>query len=183
MSFSSSGEWMGPCRTLREPKIRSTDPAAALMPKSQRFRNQLAQDNVQASDQDEGDADGDPVGVNVGMRNLAEKFLNHVGQQRFANPAEGKANYCDSKLNAVNHFIEIAVQFLDDAGADSSGLDELLDAGFANAYQGEFGRGKERVGCDQEQDQKHPDQHKSDHGLPILTFQRQFRIPRDVRRL
>jgi len=56
------------------------------------------------------------------------------------------------------------VQLLNNAGADTAGFDELLNAGFANAYQGEFGRGKERVGCDQEQDQKHPDQHKCDHG-------------------
>jgi len=105
------------------------------------------------------------MGIDGYMRSsLAEKPFDYAGEQWFANPAQGEAYYCDSQLNAVDHLIEIAVQFLDNAGADAPGLDELLDAGFANAYQGEFGRGKERVGCDQEQDQKHPDQHESDHG-------------------
>ncbi len=83
---------------------------------------------------------------------------------RFADPAQGQADYRDSQLNPVNHFVEVAVQFLDNAGADTAGFNELLDAGLADAHQGEFGRGKEGVGCDQEQDQEHPDQHKGDHG-------------------
>ena len=33
MSLSSSGEWMGPWRSLREPNMRNTEPAAALIPK------------------------------------------------------------------------------------------------------------------------------------------------------
>ena len=56
------------------------------------------------------------------------------------------------------------VQALDDAGADASGFDELLDAGIAHADQGEFGGREEGVGCHQEQDQKDPEQHKGDHG-------------------
>ena len=51
------------------------------------------------------------------------------------------------------------------AGADAAGFDELLDTGLADADQGKFGGGKESVGCDQEQDQKHPQQHKGDHGM------------------
>ena len=55
---------------------------------------------------------------------------------------------------------------MDNARADAASFNELLDAGFANAYQGKLGRSKERVGCDQEQDQEHPDQHESDHEWP-----------------
>ena len=109
--------------------------------------------------------DGNSVGVDVGVGNSGrDGVLDHAGQQRFADPAQGQAYDRDSQLNAVDHFVEVAVQLLDDTGADAAGFDELLDAGFADAHQGEFGRGKERVGCDQEQDQKHPDQHKGDHG-------------------
>src|ERR1700690_4201302 len=117
------------------------------------------------------------MGIKAYVRNLAEQALDHASEQRFADPAQSKAYYRDSQLNAVDDFVEIAMQLLDNAGTDTVGFDELLNAGFANAHQGELGRGKERVGCDQEQDQKHPDQHEGDHGWVILTFQSQFRIP------
>ena len=50
--------------------------------------------------------------------------------------------------------------------------DELLDASIAHAHQGKFGGREEGVGCHQEKDQKDPEQHKSDHGTVILTFER-----------
>ena len=62
------------------------------------------------------------------------------------------------------------MQALDDARTDASGLNELLDAGIANAHQGEFGCREEGIGRHQEKDQKDPEQHKSDHGKVILTF-------------
>ena len=55
------------------------------------------------------------------------------------------------------------MQALDDAGADASGFDELLDSSVANADQGELGGREKRVGCHQEKDQKHAEQHKGDH--------------------
>jgi len=57
----------------------------------QRLRNQFAQDHVQTGDQDEGDPDGDPVSVDVGVRDLAEKFFDDVSQERFADPAQSQA--------------------------------------------------------------------------------------------
>jgi hypothetical protein len=45
----------------------------------------------------------------------------------------------------------------------------LLDAGVADADEGEFRGGEECVGCDQEQDQKDPEQHESHHGNAILA--------------
>src|SRR6202451_390448 len=144
---------------------------------SQRLRNQFPKDHVQAGDEDECDADGNPVGVNLRVGDLAERFREDTGQHGFADKTESQAYDCDSQLNTVDYFVEVSVQLLDNAGADAPGFDQLLNAGFANADQGEFGRGKERVGCDQEQNQKHPDQHKCDHGCVILTFQRQYRSP------
>ena len=58
----------------------------------------------------------------------------------------------------------------DGAGADAPCLDELLNARITHAHQGKFGGGKEGVGCHQEQNQKHPEQHKCNHGSLILTF-------------
>jgi hypothetical protein len=52
------------------------------------------------------------------------------------------------------------------------GFDQLLYAGITDADQSKLGGGEEGIGRDQEQDQKDPEQHKSDHGDVILTFQR-----------
>ena len=44
-------------------------------------------------------------------------------------------------------------------------LDELLDARLANAHQRKFSRREKGVGRNQEDDKKHPEQHKGNHGL------------------
>jgi len=55
------------------------------------------------------------------------------------------------------------MQPLNGTSADATRLNELLNARIAHAYQGKFRGCKEGVGRHQEQDQKHPEQHKSDH--------------------
>ncbi len=62
------------------------------------------------------------------------------------------------------------MQPLHDAGADAARFDQLLDTGIANADQGEFSGREKRIGRHQEKDQKHPEQHKGDHGWVILAF-------------
>ena len=57
----------------------------------QRLRHQLAQNHVQAGDQDEGDADGDRVRVGLGMGNSSDGALDQRCQQRLAYPSEGQA--------------------------------------------------------------------------------------------
>src|ERR1700691_4081500 len=129
--------------------------------------DQFAEDHVEAGDQTESDDQGDTVGVNRGVGNLiykAEAF-NDAADDGFADPAEGQADDGDAELNAVDDFVEVAVQLLDNAGTDAAGFDELLDAGLANADQGEFGGGEERIGCDQQQDKKHLQQHVGKHRL------------------
>ncbi len=64
------------------------------------------------------------------------------------------------------------MEFLDNARTDAAGLDELLDTGIAHTHQRKFGCGKEGIGCNQEQDEEHPEQHKGNHEWVILTFQR-----------
>ena len=97
--------------------------------------------------------------------------FHEAGDHGLADPAERQADHGDAELNAVDDFVEMLVEALDDARADASGLDELLDAGIAHAHQGEFGGREEGIGCHQEQDQKDPEQHKGDHGRVILTFE------------
>ena len=59
---------------------------------------------------------------------------------------------------------------MNDARTDAAGLDELLNPRVAHAHQGKFGGGEEGIGCHQKQDEKHPQQHKSNHEEPILTL-------------
>ena len=49
---------------------------------------------------------------------------------------------------------------------------KLLDASITDADQREFGGCEEGVGCHQEQDQKDPEQHESDHWPVILNEKR-----------
>ena len=100
-----------------------------------------------------------------------------AGDHRLADPSEGQADDGDAQLNAVDDLVQTLVQALDDARADTSGFDELLDASVANAHQRELGGCEKRIGCHQEQDQKNPEQHKGDHGRVILTFERGLQVP------
>ncbi|GAC1429209.1 MAG: hypothetical protein NVS1B11_14360 [Terriglobales bacterium] len=89
-----------------------------------------------------------------------------------ANPAESEADDGNSQLHAVDDRVQIAVKLLDNPGAETPGLDELLDSRLSDAYQGELSCRKECIGRNQEQDQEDPEQHKSDHGWAILAFER-----------
>ena len=99
------------------------------------------------------------------MGNLVHEAgrFHQTGHHALTDPSQGQANYRDSELDTIHHFVEPLVQALDDAGADTYGFDQLLDAGVARAYQREFSCREEAVGCHQEQDQKHPEQHKGNH--------------------
>ena len=57
-----------------------------------------------------------------------------------------------------------------------SGLDELLDTGVPHAHERKLGRGKKGIGCHQEQDEKHPEQHEGDHRRVILNIRAGVRV-------
>ena len=132
--------------------------------------HEFAEQDVQVGDQAEGDDDGDAVGVNRGVRDFVNETegFDQAGHHGFADPAESQADDGDAELHAVHDFIEMLMQALHDAGADASGLDELLDAGIAHADQGEFRGREKRVRCHQEKDQEHAEQHEGDHLGVIL---------------
>ena len=198
MSLSSSGECTGPSRIRREPKSPQ-DPARRpahdeqqrtgqgqkdihrachrqrhlLRPlQRQRLGNQFAQNDVQAGDQDEGNEDRNAVSVDRGVGNILNRAQHHLGQQRLADPAQGQADDGDSQLDAIDHFVQVAMQLLHNARADAPGSDQLLDTGITDADQREFRGREESVGRHQEQDEEHPQQHICNHGRLILTFQR-----------
>ena len=138
----------------------------------QRLRHQFAENHVHVGDQAEGDPDGDRMGINSRVRHFLDEAhaFHQAGDHRLADPAKGEADHGDAKLDAVDDFVEMAVQALHDARTNASRCDELLDARISHAHQGEFSCREEGVGCHQEKDQKYPEQHKSNHGTVILTF-------------
>ena len=139
---------------------------------SQSFRHKFAEDHVHVGDQAERDRDSYAMSVGRRVRKVADEseVSDELRDDRFADPAQGEAHHGDAELHAVDDFVEVLVQALDDARADASGFDELLDARVAHADQGEFRGREERIGCHQQKDHKDPEQHKSDHGTVILTF-------------
>src|SRR5438067_812358 len=86
-----------------------------------------------------------------------------MGDHGFTDPAEGKADHGDAKLHTVYHFVQVAVQSLQNARADAARSDELLDTGLTDTDQRKFGSGKESVGRYQGYNQQDPEQHKCDH--------------------
>ena len=137
------------------------------------LRHEFAEQHVQVSDQAESDGDGDGVGINGGVGYAVNELeaLDQAGDHGLADPAQGEADHGDAELDAVDDFVEAAVQALHDARADASRFDELLNAGIAHAHQGKLSRSEESIGRHQEKDQKDPEQHKGDHGTAILTFE------------
>ena len=137
---------------------------------------------MQVGDQAEGDHDSDAVGIDGGVwhsLHVIEKISDEAGDHGFADPAKGEADHGDAgaTLDAVDDFIEVLVEALDDARAGAAGVDELLDAGVADADQGELRSREKRVRRHQEKDQEYAEQHEGDHLWvtlmgPILTFQR-----------
>ena len=102
--------------------------------------------------------------------NEAERF-DEAGDHGFADPAKGQADHGDAELDAVDDFVEVLVEALDDACAAAAGVDELLDAGVADADQGELRSREKRVRRHQEKDQEYAEQHEGDHLWVILIGQ------------
>lgn len=86
-----------------------------------------------------------------------------VGYGGFADPAEGEAGYSDSELDGGEEFVDGVLELEGGAGARPAKGDELLDAGFADADEGEFGGDEEAAGQDEEGHQDHAEYHPLEH--------------------
>src|SRR6266852_4450991 len=86
-----------------------------------------------------------------------------MGHHGLADPGQGQADHSHAQLHPVDHFVQTAMESLENAGADAAGVNQLLDAGVADADQCKLGRGKKSVSRDQEQYQQDPEQHKGNH--------------------
>ena len=109
------------------------------------------------------------MGINVGVGNFGEQGLEEVSEGRFTDPAESQAGDGDSELDGSEYLVEIGVEALNGARADSLGVDELLDAGVANADEGEFRRNKEGIKRHKQHDCDQPQQHVGKH-RQIVAF-------------
>ena len=106
-----------------------------------------------AGDQAESDGDCNSVGIHQCVRDLLQELeaLDKMRHHGFADPAQGQADHGYAELNAVDYLIKVAVQPLEDAGADTTGFYELLDAGITHADQGEL-RSSEKGVCRHQED-------------------------------
>src|SRR4029077_1419966 len=84
--------------------------------------DELAQDHVHVSDQGERNGDRDGVGVDSNMGQALDdgQATDETGDHGLANPSQGKANHGDTELDAIDDFVEMLVETLDNAGADTS---------------------------------------------------------------
>ena len=135
----------------------------------ERLGDEFAEGDVQGGDEHEGDGNGNGVRVKSGVGDLANPAFDEAGEDRLAEPTEGQAGDGDAELNSVDDPGKLLVELENDAGADAAVFDELEDASFAHADEGEFGGRKEGIGRNQKQDDKHPQEHQCNHGWLILA--------------
>ncbi len=134
----------------------------------ERLWNQLTQDYVQPGDQSEGDGNRAGVCIHGGVRNVSDRRFEQAGEHGLAYPTERQAANGHTQLHAIDDALELLVQLQDCSGTHAAGFNQLLDSRFADADQRKLGRCEERIGCHQEQDEKHPQQHIRNHGGIIL---------------
>ena len=92
-------------------------------------------------------------------------------------PAESQADHGNSQLELRLHdFIQVVVRFcpvVERCGLQCGGSQvNCWTRSLPEAHQSKFRGCKEGVGCHQEQNEKNPQQHKSNHWGLILTFQK-----------
>ena len=85
-----------------------------------------------------------------------------AGDHRLADAIPRVTDDGDAQLNTIDDLIQTLGSALDNARADTSGFNELLDASIANAHQRELGGCEKRIGCHQEQGGGGAEQHKGD---------------------
>ena len=132
------------------------------------LRDEFAEEDFEVSDEREGDDDGDGVCVNDCMRreDVEPRFgevEDGVGYRGFADPAEGEPGYGDSELDGGEELVDGVLELESGAGAGAPKSDELLDTGFADADQREFGRDEETAGQDEEGHQDHAEEKPLEH--------------------
>src|SRR5579884_3607194 len=108
--------------------------------------------------------------INLRVRKTDEERLQHASHRGFTDPAQSEAGEGHPELHCVDELIELLVQLLYGTRAHTPRRYQLLDLGFAQADQGEFGGDKKRIRRD-DQDDRHEAQHdEGNHEGKILTL-------------
>ena len=97
------------------------------------------------------------------MRDGLEPSSKEAGDDGFADPAEGEAAEGDAELDGGEEVVEVLLEAADGACSEDFLGDELLDAGFADADQGEFRRDKEAVGQNEQGHRDSPKEEQAGH--------------------
>ena len=119
---------------------------------SERFWDELAEENDNVGDEGEGQRDGGEVRVEAGVGKAGHGLLEEGGDSGLAEPAHGEAAEGDPELDGGKEIAQILLEAADDARAGTVFLNELLNARFADADQSELRRDEETVGEDQHDD-------------------------------
>ncbi len=117
------------------------------------LRDEFAEQDVEIGNQGEAQHDGgygDQVGVDDGVGDGLEPAFKEAGDDGFADPAEGEAAEGDAELDGGEEVVEVLLEAADGACSEDILGDELLDAGFADADEGELGSDEEAVGEDEQ---------------------------------
>ena len=86
---------------------------------------------MHTGDQAEGNRNRNRMGVDhcVGHALQELETFNEVRHHGLANPAEGQADNSDAELNAVDDLVQVSMKAQEDASANSTPFDELLNSG------------------------------------------------------
>ena len=120
----------------------------------QRLGNQLAEDDVQERDEQEGQHGGDGVrgdGVPAAEQPV-ERRVQQRGQGRFADEAQADARQGDAELRAGDGAAQVAHRGIDRPGALDAAGDQFFHAGFADGHQRVLGGHEQSVQCDESRD-------------------------------
>ena len=115
----------------------------------QRLGNEFAEQHVHVSDQAECDRNGDGVGVDRHVGHAMHELQPSTRRATMGSPIQPRVRLAMvmpscTPFTTSSRFL---VEALDNAGADASGFDQLLDARVANADQGKLGRREKCVPC------------------------------------
>jgi hypothetical protein len=93
-----------------------------------------------------------------------------VGDSRFADPAKGEAGEGDSELDGGKKLVDGVLELEGGAGAGTSEINELLDAGFADADECELRSHEEAGGQDEEGHHDHAEEHPLKHLRSVVQL-------------
>ena len=143
----------------------------------ERLRDELAEEDLEVGDEAEGYDDGDGVGVQELVRGAAgeprqvrEAAEDGFCYGRLAEAAEGQRGEGDAELHGGEELVDVVLEAEGGAGAGAVELDELLDAGLADADEGELGGHKEGVRQDEEGDQASVDEAPFQHNAWLKVY-------------